>query len=144
MKNSLSILLIIGVIAIVAGLLGSSFGQKTPSNPSDSKNPTQPAVSASPNPSGVPTQVTLTGQYTCLPHRDTSGPVTLECALGLQATTGPYYALDTNSIPQATVMKLQTGEQLTVTGTLVPIEQISSNTWQKYAIEGIVKVDSME
>jgi hypothetical protein len=41
----------------------------------------------------VRTPLTLTGTYLCLPHRDTSGPQTLECALGLQTDNGDYYAI---------------------------------------------------
>lgn len=37
--------------------------------------------------------VTITGEPVCLPHKDTSGPTTLECALGLKGDDGRYYAL---------------------------------------------------
>lgn len=37
--------------------------------------------------------VTITGTPTCLPHKDTSGPTTLECAIGLKGDDGRYYAL---------------------------------------------------
>jgi hypothetical protein len=36
---------------------------------------------------------TVTGNLTCLPHKDTSGPTTLECAFGLKGDDGRYYAL---------------------------------------------------
>jgi hypothetical protein len=35
----------------------------------------------------------MTGTPTCLPHKDTSGPTTLECALGLKGDDGRYYQL---------------------------------------------------
>lgn len=37
--------------------------------------------------------VALSGEIVCLPHKDTSGPVTLECAYGLLADDGRYYGL---------------------------------------------------
>lgn len=42
----------------------------------------------------VSTQTTLTGTFSCLPHTDSKGPQTLECALGMLSDTGEYYALD--------------------------------------------------
>lgn len=37
--------------------------------------------------------VSLKGELTCLPHRDQSGPQTLECAYGFKDEAGAYYAL---------------------------------------------------
>lgn len=146
MKKTLLALLVVSIVVVFAGLLGTNFGPRTlPTlesaspmmTPNPSTNGTQP-------PANVPTQTTLTGEYVCLPHRDTSGPVTMECAFGLKATNGSHYALDTSTIPQDSIISLPTGKEITVEGTLVPIEQISSNTWQKYNIVGIVKVSSIE
>ena len=86
--------------------------------------------------------VTLRGEYVCLPHRDTSGPQTLECALGLKADNGLYYALDTSRVASSSVIATNTGTRLVVEGVIVPIETISSDWWQKYAIRGIIQVNS--
>lgn len=91
----------------------------------------------------IPTQMTLQGEYVCLPHKNTSGPITLECALGLKSDDGAYYALDTTNVsflPQET----PTGTHLQVQGLVVPIEQISSNAWQKYDIRGIMQVAAVK
>lgn len=93
-------------------------------------------------PQDSPSDVTLTGTYTCLPKKDTGGPVTLECAFGLQKD-GEYYALDLSSIPTVDYPALNGGEEITVEGTLVPIEMISSDRWQTYIVKGIVSVDKI-
>lgn len=41
----------------------------------------------------VGAEVTYTGKLVCLPHKNTSGPVTLECAYGLQTANGDYHGL---------------------------------------------------
>lgn len=37
--------------------------------------------------------ITVKGTTTCLPHKDTSGPQTMECAYGIKDEKGRYYAL---------------------------------------------------
>lgn len=90
-----------------------------------------------------PYLATLTGEHVCLPHRDQSGPQTLECALGIKTSTGEYYALDLNKLSPNT-LDFATGDNLKVTGTVTPIERLSSDHWQKYQVTGILTVDSVE
>ncbi|RJR15016.1 hypothetical protein C4579_03030 [Candidatus Microgenomates bacterium] len=86
----------------------------------------------------APYEATLTGVYVCLPHRDTSGPQTLECAYGLKTQVGEYYALDFGeNVPLSNFVS---GESVTLSGIITPIEYISSDYWQKYAIAGIFSV----
>jgi hypothetical protein len=100
-------------------------------------------VTPTPTPTPMVRQATsLSGKYVCLPHKNKSGPQTLECAFGLQTNDGLYYALDTNAIPQADVMNIQVGQQFKLDGLLVPIEEISSNQMGNYDIRGIMKVES--
>lgn len=87
---------------------------------------------------------TLTGTHVCLPHADTDGPQTLECALGMKTDAGEYYALDFSLMSQMDPL-LQTGERFRANGLITPIEMLSSDHWQQYAIEGIFSVtDSVE
>lgn len=93
---------------------------------------------------GNPTDVTsyrgtLTGEVVCLPHADTDGPQTMECAYGLRTDTGEYYALDFTLLSQE-FTPVETGERFTANGTITPVEMLSSDHWQKYAIEGIFSV----
>jgi hypothetical protein len=82
---------------------------------------------------------TLTGEMTCLPHADTSGPQTLECALGMKTDSGEYYAVDFSLMSQEH-SALNTGDRFTATGLITPIEMLSSDHWRKYAVEGIFSV----
>ena len=86
---------------------------------------------------------TLTGEYVCLPHRNTKGPITLECALGIKTGGGVHYALDTSSIGFEEIGSIPTGSKIRITGNIVSIEEISSDQWKKYDIKGIMKVISM-
>ena len=87
---------------------------------------------------------TLTGEYVCLPHRDTSGPQTMECAFGLKTAPDTYYALDTYVYSGDVFMNLSMGTRVTVEGLVTPVEMLSSDHWQKYNIKGIMSVASAE
>lgn len=82
---------------------------------------------------------TLSGEVVCLPHADTSGPQTMECAYGLKTDAGEYYALDLATMSQEHP-PLETGERISANGLITPIEMLSSDYWRVYAIEGIFSV----
>lgn len=84
-------------------------------------------------------RITLTGEYICLPHVDTSGPQTLECALGLHADNGYYYALNFNLSSQS-LPNLKTGDKISAGGVFTPVETLNTDQWQKYPIIGIFSV----
>ena len=89
-------------------------------------------------------RATLSGVYLCLPHVDTTGRQTDECALGLKTDVGAYYAVDFNQMPEAQA-QLAMGDRFQANGTVTPIERLSTDHWQKYPIEGIFSVtDSLE
>lgn len=86
----------------------------------------------------------IRGSMVCLPHRNTSGPVTLECAYGIkEASTGKHYALDMTPLGAEWWSYAQTGDTVEIKGALVPIAAISSDHWQKYDVVGIMKVESI-
>lgn len=89
-------------------------------------------------------RMTLTGTYGCLPPKDTTGPVTTECAFGLKTDEGQYYAIDfglTSALPPV----LTDGVRIRASGVLTPLALLSTDYWQKYPIEGIFSVtDSVE
>jgi hypothetical protein len=91
-----------------------------------------------------PQEVTMSGETVCLPHKDTDGPQTMECAFGLKADNGNHYALNMTQVQNGGMIGFDTGMRMTVTGLLVPIEQISTDMWNKYDIKGIVSVTSVE
>jgi hypothetical protein len=91
-----------------------------------------------------PQELTLDGEYTCLPHKNTSGPQTLECALGLKLADGTYVATDMGDLLNTDVnTKHQTGSMVRVTGLYVPAEQLNTDQWQKYPIKGILKASNV-
>lgn len=90
----------------------------------------------------APTPITLTGTYTCLPKKDTGGPVTLECAFGLKTDLG-YYSLDMSSVLSENYPTLYNNETITVEGMLVPKEMISSDRFQTYDVIGVVSVEKI-
>ena len=92
-----------------------------------------------------PYRATLSGTGVCLPHKDTSGPQTLECAFGLLTEAGEYYALDFNMMSQGYPDELYGGTKFSAHGLVTPIEMLSSDHWQKYDVKGIFSVtDSVE
>jgi hypothetical protein len=84
-------------------------------------------------------RTTLTGTYACLPHKDTAGLQTDECASGLKLANGSYYVLDFQLMSQP-IPEHQNGDTLTASGLLTPIEAISTDQWQKYDIKGFFSV----
>lgn len=90
----------------------------------------------------VPTPITISGTYTCLPKVNTGGPVTLECAFGLQTDSG-YYALDTSAVLTDNYPALMGGEQIIVEGSLVPKEMFSADRWQTYDVVGVIAVEKL-
>lgn len=88
---------------------------------------------------GVPQNVTLSGTYTCLPHLDTTGPQTEECAFGLKTDDGVYYALNFGA-SAAAAQQFQSGAHITAEGFIVPQEALSTDQWAKYNMKGIFTV----
>jgi hypothetical protein len=93
--------------------------------------------------SQIPARTTVVGTFECLPHRNTSGPQTDECAFGLKDADGKYYALNTQLMASTDWMNMPTGAEVSVEGVLVPVEQLSSDQWQKYDIVGIISATSI-
>ena len=89
-----------------------------------------------------PTPITLTGTYTCLPKKNTGGPVTLECAFGLKTDAG-YYSLDMSSILTQNYPALYGNEAITVEGVLVPKVMLSSDRWKTYDVIGVISVEKV-
>ena len=85
--------------------------------------------------STVPRQITLEGEVVCLPHKDTTGPQTLECSIGIKDAGGDYYSLDTDSL--SSLPEYKNGDKIRGTGLYTPIENLSSDHWQKYNVKGI-------
>jgi hypothetical protein len=81
--------------------------------------------------------ITVIGRQACLPHKDKTGPQTLECAIGLKTNDNKYYGLKNLSQTDLTNPKMATS-QLEVTGNL------SSNvTTDRYDTVGNIDVTNI-
>jgi hypothetical protein len=84
-------------------------------------------------------EMTIRGDYSCLPKKDTSGPVTLECALGVKTDDGLYYAIDMSQLdPGTTASGVQTGDRVEVSGLFVPIDLVTGMKWDTYKVTGVI------
>jgi len=91
-----------------------------------------------------PYRGTLSGEVVCLPHKDTSGPITLECAIGMRTDVGEHYVLDMTLLSQENP-PLDTGDRFTANGLITPIERLSTDQWNKYDVVGVFSVtDSLQ
>lgn len=61
-------------------------------------------------------RITLTGEVVCLPHRDQSGPHTLECAYGFKAEDGTYYQLSDPTSNSSLLASAPMNEKVTIKG----------------------------
>ncbi len=145
--------IIVIVILILAALLMATNPTKAPvSEPAANTEGTITGQVVSPNentpantnmPPGpfepVSKRATLSGTFVCLPHKDTTGPQTAECAFGMKADDGNYYGLDFHMSSQ-TVPTLNIGDKFRASGLITPIEALSSDHMRIYNIKGIFSV----
>lgn len=82
-------------------------------------------------------EIRVTGEFGCLPHANTQGPITLECALGIKDENGQFYGLSDPSMQF--VDTFQAGKKAMVSGLLKNIPPES-----KYAIVGTIEVSGVE
>lgn len=87
----------------------------------------------------TPKNVTLSGTYECLPHLDTTGPQTLECAFGFKADDGAHYAINFGASADS-FQQFQSGARITAEGFVVPKVALSTDQWAKYNMEGVFTV----
>jgi hypothetical protein len=88
------------------------------------------------NPTPVQQQdatVTVKGSVVCLPHKNTDGPTTLECAVGLKSDDGTYYGLS-GAANSDLAGAAGSDRQVNVTGTFQ--EQVND----KYTMKGVITV----
>lgn len=86
-------------------------------------------------------QVVFEGEVVCLPHRDTSGPTTLECAYGVKTDDGKYYGLDGESLPTEKQGGYEVGQRVAFEGTLVPQTDMPDGFWMTYNVVGLIKIE---
>lgn len=130
-KTALAIIVLVVVFVGVYAIFNSKSGN--------------PSGNTSANVSDVPQVISIQGEYVCLPPKGEKKPEALDCTLGVKTDNNVYYAIDAQGENARNVLlSLQTGLKIQIDGTLVPIEQISSDAWQKYDIGGIVITESIK
>lgn len=85
----------------------------------------------------APYEGILTGEHVCLPHKDTSGPQTLECAFGIKTDAGEYYSLDFD--PEE-MLDFNIGGRFRAKGLITPVDTNDDSYLNKYPIVGIFTV----
>jgi hypothetical protein len=90
----------------------------------------------------TPQQVVLSGTYVCLPHLDTSGPQTEECAFGLEGDDGNYYAVNFGASADS-MAQFQSGAHIRAEGFVVAKEALSASQWQQYNMKGIFTITAI-
>lgn len=80
------------------------------------------------------TITTFEGKIVCLPHKNTDGPQTLECATGLLTDDGKYYALRSEAPGSSLASEAGSDKRVRVTGTL------RQETDEKYQSEGTIQI----
>ena len=84
-------------------------------------------------------RVSVTGIWECLPHKDASGPQTMECALGIAIDQSDgHYGINT-SLMAAYPVDYPTGTRVRVTGNVVPPE-----SGGKYDTDGTIWATTIE
>lgn len=97
------------------------------------------------NPKDIPQQISIQGEFRCIPFKDEKNANPLDCTLGVRTDNNIYYAIDAQGEAAKQVLfSLETGAKIQIDGTLVPIEQISSDVWQKYDVSGIVITNNIK
>ena len=130
------------VILVLFGILGT-YVVMPPA--SEEASTTAPIATASTSPViDVNENIELFGTQVCLPHKDTAGPQTEECAIGLKAEDGYIYGLDTSGLQPDAIGELYGGARVRIVGYYVPAEALSTNQYQKYTMRGIVRVNIVE
>ena len=83
-------------------------------------------------------QVSVRGEMTCLPHKDTSGPQTMECAFGLKVSEEEYYSLQDTTSDYTLLGNTPFNTPVLVTG------QIEMKEDPIYKSSGVIKVSKIE
>lgn len=131
--------LLVIIAVLLAGVAVGAWATKPKAaNPNQSVSHDATQTKPTPDPSKPSQDVSLSGEVVCLPHKDTTGPQTDECAFGLRADDGKYYGLSDTTDDYSLVSKLPTGKKVKVTGTFQAMDS------QKYQSIGTIYLKTVE
>jgi hypothetical protein len=86
---------------------------------------------------GVISTITAIGTLVCLPHWDTSGPQTMECAFGFLDGLGNYYALRDPDPLHSNISLFSISSTVEITGVLIP------GSDEKYQSLGTIEIEDI-
>ncbi len=126
----MKILLLLGGLTVLFGLM--AFMSKAPGSYKHNKV-IAPSLQSGP--------VSLIGRVVCLPHKNTDGPQTMECAFGFRDYQGTYYALRDTDPEYKNISNASMDSFVTIHGNLKPE---SSDRYQSVGVIDIFRIDSKE
>lgn len=80
--------------------------------------------------------VTLEGVAVCLPHKDTDGPQTLECAVGIKTDDGTYYGISGDTSNKL-ASEAGSDRRVKISGNIEPSTDTPYNITQLIAVSKI-------
>lgn len=125
-KNTVLLVLTVAAVAVIGYFAYTQVSVKSALGGDQPLDPT-------------PQNVTLTGTFECLPHTDTSGPQTMECAFGFKTDDGIRYAVNFGASASAAEL-FRSGAHVTADGFTVIKEALSTDQWEKYDMVGIFTI----
>lgn len=137
--NYTKTVLVVIALLVILGLVYYFFISPRPTQAPDYVTPTQQTATEV-----EPGEVSLIGEYTCLPLKvaaASTSPAT-PCVLGLKTDDTTYYGLDLS----ATTMpagKFKEGDAVVVEGNRVSANQAAYATWSQYKLYAVIQVKSM-
>jgi hypothetical protein len=146
MKN----IIVISAIVLAAVGLGYAYhSSNTISVPSVTESSSSTPVTSTTSPKTYPetnttptTTKTTEGTFFCLPHKNTTGPQTMECAFGMKTAEGKNYALDLSAVNSQPIDLPTNGKKFSVVGTISPITTADGGSWQNYDVVEVINVKS--
>lgn len=134
------------LVAILAAIISSDSSQlqleNVESSPLVVSNSPRPEGSAAASPVASPVvsgePITVRGTMVCLPHKNTDGPQTLECAYGLKTEAGNYGLRDSDPTYK-NIMGLPMGEEVEITGVFEAKTDAKYDSLGVIEIRGVVK-----
>jgi hypothetical protein len=70
--------------------------------------------------------------------------MTLECAYGLKAGDGTYYALDAKALAPGAITAIPTNKPVSITGRIRSLSEIQGSSLEKYDVQGMIEVATIE
>jgi hypothetical protein len=82
---------------------------------------------------------TLEGTAVCLPHKDTDGPQTLECAIGIKTIDGTYYGISGDKERKLSDIA-GSDQKIRVTGTVENVNHSIYNITQLISVKSVEEI----